>query len=460
MELDLAQRLVKTAVVFPPNLLQHPEAAQFVTESIQRGLKAIVRLRPSQLLDFSELIATLTYRGADVEVIVSQPLTEKILQPRREIKLPNFKTVFVPTRAHDPILLFDSLPFSWRLSVEVLSCLPENQSGALSPDELFLMMNSLGQRVRPYVEIDRNLNGIVPGADLNDHLRFSFSAKAGNESEIDLSVIIAIDDTAGFFDGTLEALKSQSVSTSKFEICFGLDNVNDEKVEELADWSRQSGLNVRAFELPKGYAKPAGRKSQCWNLAISHARGSRLVVLQSDLLLQSDLTLRKNFIATSSSVLVSQRIQKYIDVRSTSPSVALTLRHYFDLAGFSEAVQEPGIEFDFLIWKSEQLGYVARERNWATSERDIATPSLSRRQRNAKTLAVQRFYLCTLNADVFKTNYEWLGTQRILRRVYNVFAQSSMTATLKAFTRTLNTKLKSATLDRKLRSARSQGGVA
>ena len=68
---DSAQQRLKTAIVFAPNFLLHPEAAQFANDVASRGLKSIVRLRPEQLETFSELIATLTYRETDFEVIVS-----------------------------------------------------------------------------------------------------------------------------------------------------------------------------------------------------------------------------------------------------------------------------------------------------------------------------------------------------------------------------------------------------
>lgn len=281
-ELDLALKRQKTAAVFPPNFLQHPEAAAFISETTARNLHAIVRLRPNQLILFSELIANLEYRDASFEVVVSEPLAERVLTSRRAF--PAFKTVVVPTRVYDPALLFDSLPFSWRRSIEILAPVSEpdqRDTSTLGADETYLALKSIGARAQAYAEFDRASRGVVPGS--SDRLRFEYKALGFDENAITLSVLLAFDKSTSF-DSLLNAFRKQVLSKQRFELVFAFDRLNDDVVEKLSEWARESGLTVRGFEMARGWTEPLARRSQAWNLAATEARGSSIFVVASDFL--------------------------------------------------------------------------------------------------------------------------------------------------------------------------------
>jgi len=403
-ELDLAQRNLKTAVVFPPNFLHHPEAAQFVSDAVARGLRAVVRLRPEQLLPLGELISTLSYRDAEFEMIVSEPIPSKVLNRRRASAGPSFKTVFIPTRAYDPTLLLESMPLSWRRSVEVLAPLSQEwQTSALTPDEVFLFLSSVAndRRIRPYAEFDRRPQGLIPGAAAcGDPRRFSFRALGANDESLRLTLgfVISSSDTT-VLERQLVALKSQTYARQKFEIVFAFERVSDEVIEHFKVWAGESGLTIHGLELSACWGDPAPRKSQALNLVASYARGSMLLFLDEtvpaiDLLSQvaRDLEAQKRVTIPNS--------------KTSSLSVAMSLEHYFDCGGFSEAIQHPGFEIDSLVWKSRQL--VA----------DRALTATSREQSRKQRLSAQEFYLCTLSPDVFRANFALMGPAFQARRLF------------------------------------------
>ncbi len=427
-ELDLAQRNLKTAVVFPPNFLQHAEAASFVTDVISRGLQAIVRLRPEQLTLFRELIATLEYRGATFEVIVSQPIPEKVLKLRAGQTFPAFKTVFVPLADYDPRLLLESVPLSWRRNLEILSALPAVQKSALSPDQMFLFLRSISDSivVHPYNELDRRPLGLIPGAaSAVDSARFSFLALGANDDTIRLSAIFAVsnvDDVAGL-ERQMSAFKNQTLARQKFEIILVFDRVNDETVERLRVWANESGLTVQAFDLGACWGDLAPRISQAWNLAALYARGPSLVFL-------NDLTPNAELLAQVSRTLSIEAAVKIAGAGGSpdTPAFGVTLQHYFDLGGFAEALQDSRYAIHFLLWKSARLGVVASEINLQS-----AGPVTTERRRVPNNpLGAQLFYLCTLSEDVYRSHFALMGAGFSLRRVFAVLGTSSLIQYLKS----------------------------
>lgn len=428
-QLDLAQRALKTAVVVPPNFLHHPESPQFVSEIAARGLQAIVRLRPEQLLLFSELIATLEYRGATFEVVVSEPLPDRVLGRGRAMAgggfsfgraWPAFKTVFVPSRRWDPEMLFESMPFSWRRGAELLAPIPGHQAEALSADELYLFLKRV-PALKPYAEMDRIPVGRDPALAMLHPVRFSSQAAHADERTIRLSVIALISkDTR--VDDLLASFRTQTLGRDRFEILFAFDRVSDDTVERVAAWSRASGVSASGLELPRRWGQPTVRTAEGWNLVAHHARGTMLLFVTT--VSGPDLFSTYMRELDAHRLVVSPKMSSgFVDARPLA--FGLTLRHYFDIGGFAEAVQHDGFEFEFVVWKSRRIGVDVFELDagiGSLAARGAERSKLKRAVNRRHARSAQEFFICTLAPDVFERNYDLMGSGFYWRRCLRAVA--------------------------------------
>ena len=434
-DLDLARAAMKTTVVFPPNFLHHPEAAQFISDVVARDLAVIVRLRPEQLILFSELIATLQYRGASFEVVVSRPLPARVLGRGLAMagggvpfarSFPAFKTLFVPTREFDAGLLFESLPFAWRRDAEVLVPMPGVQAGALSADELFVFTRRV-TGLRRYVELDRIPVGLVPRNGLGSTpVRFSYRAPGATENAVRFSAV-AVLGSESRTDEWLAAVSAQSMPSSDHEIIFALDRVSDESVESLSAWAKASGRNISAIALGRCWGEPSLRVSQGWNLAATYARGSSIAFLN---FATPAKDLGPDVFSTIARSLETRRLSlwpKFVGgLRSTdSLACGMTLRHYFDIGGFAEALQHSGFEIEFARWKSVRAGVPPFEIPMGGSVSVSASAqAVSPKMHFDRKLALsaQEFFVCTLDPEVFETHFELMGARPRVRRLMKAVA--------------------------------------
>ena len=371
-----------------------------------------MRIRPEQLVASSELLATLEYRTALFEVVVSAPLSAAVLKAR---SLPVFKTVFVPSRAFDPTLLYDSLPFSWRTSLEVMAPLPAVFDDAMSADELFLWMSRRQfptvRPLHPYADFSRSARNHVPG-HLADIAVTGAADRDATAIDIRLSVALAVSaSSVARMLAQLEPLIAQALERTTFEIVIACDRVSDDVIESLMRWSRErADLFVQILRLPDCWGNTGLRLSEAFNLAALAARGSRLMFLSPAFPVNHDLLSRCSQITAPIAVLTV--------AGSTDRAMVMTSRHYFEIAGFSESQQQSGFEFEFALWKSARIG---RERDVLILPAADSTPrpsqtKLKRTRRFA--LSAQDFYFSTLDPDVYTSHYVLMGDHRVLRRLF------------------------------------------
>jgi hypothetical protein len=402
-ELDQAALRCAAVVVFPPNFLNHPEASQFCAEVARHGMRALVRIRPAQLLTSSELLATLEYRLATFEVVVCSPIPMAVLKAR---SLPNFKTVFVPSQAFDPTLLYDSLPFSWRASLEVMAPLPAVFEDALGPDDLFLWMSSMPRSLPADSDVNRAVVGRLPGAVAD----LVFSSGDELAHELRLTVVLAV-----------------------------------------------SAGSVQILRLPECWGDPGPRMAEAFNLAALYARGSQILFLNPEFTLGRELlsTCLPNLsdnVATN--VLPSAPPLVVLATRgSTVRALLMSVRHYFNIDGFSRSLQSTGFELEFALWKSAKIGIKAEEIEVIPEE---GSPELTRvkvKSTLRRILSAQEFYLSTLDADVYRTHFAMMGSNPRLRQIYDSFTRASLIQSVISFSRRLTDRARAQRVQSAMRVA-------
>jgi hypothetical protein len=451
-ELDQAALRCAAVVVFPPNFLNHPEASQFCAEVARHGMRALVRIRPAQLLTSSELLATLEYRLATFEVVVCSPIPMAVLKAR---SLPNFKTVFVPSQAFDPTLLYDSLPFSWRASLEVMAPLPAVFEDALGPDDLFLWMSSMPRSLPADSDVNRAVVGRLPGAVAD----LVFSSGDELAHELRLTVVLAVSaGTVAQMLTHLESLISQSLERHFFEIVIACDRISHDVVETIVRWSRErDDMSVQILRLPECWGDPGPRMAEAFNLAALYARGSQILFLNPEFTLGRELlsTCLPNLsdnVATN--VLPSAPPLVVLATRgSTVRALLMSVRHYFNIDGFSRSLQSTGFELEFALWKSAKIGIKAEEIEVIPEE---GSPELTRvkvKSTLRRILSAQEFYLSTLDADVYRTHFAMMGSNPRLRQIYDSFTRASLIQSVISFSRRLTDRARAQRVQSAMRVA-------
>lgn len=391
-ELDRAAQRCASTVVFPPNFLNHPEAAQFCFETSRRGLTPLVRLRPAQLVSMSELLSTLEYRGAKFEVVVAEAIPAAALESRLD-----FKTVFIPSTLHDPALLFDSIPFTWRRGLKVLAPFASTFEHALSVDELYLFAQERKLKVDP--ALARETLGKIPSAR-ETHVRMT-----GFADDIRYSVILAARSEADLAR-TLEALESQSMESKFFEVIVACDRVSDEFIESI-----KTKANMQILRLPECWGEPSFRQAQAFNLAAASARGSRLLFLSEAFPVERDLLTR-----------CARRTDAFVKLDSRSHDKParcahlMTLKHYFESGGYPES-EHNGFEFDLAERKSQPTLWVLGE----TDKAETPVPALTPKASSQRAKAAQDVFLMTLDREFYRAHFAMMGSRPMLRRFFMWF---------------------------------------
>lgn len=386
-ELDQAAQACATTVVFPPNFLNHPEASQFCFETSRRGLTPLVRIRPTQLVSMSELLSTLVYRRAKFEVIVAEAIPTKALGSRLD-----FKTVLMPSTLIEPSILFDSIPFSWRVGMEVVAPLAQNFEHALSADEVFLFASE--RKLRPYSEHQRATMGKIPGAVAK------LERITGQSDDIRMSVVIAAHQDSDLRK-TLEALDTQSMEKKFFEVIVVCDRVSDEFIESVRAYT-----NLQLFRQPECWGEIAFRQAEAFNLAATHARGSQLLFLSEGFAVERDLLTR---CAQLSEPFV--KIDSRSDDAPTRCALLMSLKHFFKFGGFA-TTDHTGFEFELFETKAPAIP-------WVIGDLDKAdVPATSPKYSSMRALAAQDMFLTTLNKEFYQKNYALMGARPWLRRTF------------------------------------------
>lgn len=374
-ELDRAAAACATTLVFPPNFLHHAEASSFVNEARRRGIGSTVRIRPSQLMVSSELLAELDWRGAKFEVIVSHALPIEI----GSMPL-SFSVVMIPSRLVDPSILLDSLPLSWRRSVSVLAPLPSVFADALSPDELFLFMSR--HKLAAAVDDSRSVLGTLPGSAP------TVIRDASSESTR-VSLAFAWDGRAPL---PLEEIASQSLEPQFYEVVVACDRVSDEAFDGLLEWHRrhpQIGLQI--LKLADVWGAPAFRLAEAFDLAATRARGGAVVFVMPG--------------AAVARTLLGDALALDGIERITPDILFMTLKQYFAIGGFSRAASS--FAFDLAQWKSTR----------------VAPPSLPSKISAERIRDAREFYYLTLDPQVYQALYSVLGEGRWFRRAISFVAR-------------------------------------
>ncbi len=390
-ELDRATFACAKTIVFPPNFLNHPEAAQFCFEASRRGLTPLVRLRPSQLASHSELLSTLEYRNARFEVVVTEAIPEVALESSLD-----FKCVLIPSSLVDANLLYDSLPFAWRRGLEVLTPFSSSFEFALTPDDVFLFVAN--RRLRPYQELFRETIGSMPG------VRETLLYKSGHDQKIETSVVVAVRNESEITK-TIKGLDDQSIAREKFEIIIACDRVSDEFLESV-----NAKSNVQILKLAECWGEPGFRQAQAFNIAARYARGSRLLFLSENFPVERELLKR-----------CAERSEPFLKIdsrRSDQPTLCahlISLREFFALGGFIETEQTG---FEFL-----QLECKAAPTLWVLGDTDKAdVQALAPKVTPLRRKAAQDFYLTTLDHDFYRQNFALMGPQPFARKLYSWLA--------------------------------------
>jgi hypothetical protein len=438
-ELDSAVLACATTIVFPPNFLNHPEAAQFCAEVSRRGLKTLIRIRPSQLISMSELISTLEYRSASFEVIVSEAIPKVALNSRV-----SFKTILVPSREIDPAILLDAVPFAWRSNLEILSPLPSVFDHALSPDQLYLFLTSQPRPLRAYSEIARSIAGRIPGAKAE-----LVVSRTGNDVRLSCILAISSGDSLEESLTRLANLAAQTLETRFFEVCVVCDRISDAVAEGLLEWAQQNtAMHVQILRLPKCWGDRSFRRAQAFNLAAVHARGSQYLFLSNQFPIEPDL-LEK----------CSQRPDVYLALESrlsekpARKALLMSARHFFNINGFSE-LEQSDFEFDLAGWKSARIGIVVSESLMGNVDKlgqpvETTAPksSLARRK------SAQGFFVSTLDPVVYNSLYDSMGTRPRLRRLFHMIATPTLAQVSVRLVRHLMSRADAVRLRRSMRVA-------
>jgi hypothetical protein len=389
-ELDRAALACAATIVFPPNFLNHPEAAQFCFETSRRGLTPLVRVRPSQLVTMNELLSTLEYRRAEFEVIVAEAIPLKAISSRLQ-----FKTVFIPSKLIDPVLLFDSIPFPWRKGLEVLAPFASTFEHALSADEIYLFTRN--RHVTPYAQGGRQTIGTIPGA------RDTVVIESDETNEIRFSVIVAAHHDLDV-SKILEALDAQSMESKFFEVIVVCDRVSDEFIESLKFKS-----NAQVIRLADCWGVPAFRLARAFNAGAASARGARLLFLSENFPIERELLAR-----------CAQRPEPFVKLDSRAvdqPSRRahlMTIHSYFELGGYPEA-ENNGFEFDMMEHKASPTAWVLGDVDKAEAPVRAIAPKAS----PMRVRAAQDFYFMTLDQDFYRSHFAIMGSRAFLRRAFS-----------------------------------------
>ena len=404
VELDRAAQRCASSVVFPPNFLNHPEAAQFCYEVARRGFSSLVRLRPSQLVAQSELLSTLEYRGARFEVVVAEAIPLTAISSRFD-----FRCVFVPSRLVDPVLLFDSVPFTWRKDLSVLAPLPSTFASALSCDELYLFTQS---RPAPAYH-GRAVHGTIPGSPESVLVPGSYPDKKvpGSKTAVlepgtFLSVVVAANRETDI-PALLAALAQQSYGS--FEIIVVCDRVSDEVVESLS-----SLTSLQVVRLPECWGDVAFRQAEAFNLAALYARGTSILFLSEGFPLERELL---NRCSTRTETFV--RLDSRSNEKSARCAHLMTLQYFFSVGGYA-LTDHNGFEFASF---ERAAGTVA---HWVLGDVDKAetpVPSLPPKRTKMHMLAARDFYHSTLDSDFYRANFSMMGGRVFLRRLISLFGR-------------------------------------
>jgi hypothetical protein len=403
-ELDRAAFRCAKTIVFPPNFLNHPEAAQFCFETSRRGLAPLVRLRPIQLVKMSELLSTLEYRGAKFEVMVAEAIPRQAVSSRFD-----FKTVLIPSSLIDPALLFDSIPFTWRKGLEVLAPFTSTFEHALSPDELSLFAQS--RKLKSYEDFSRETIGTVPSA------REIVARTTGRAEEIRYSVIVAAHRDSDL-SKILAALDAQSMEAKFFEVIVACDRVSDDFVESV-----KTKANIQIVRLPECWGQPVFRQAQAFDLAATYARGSRLLFLSEKFPLERDLLMR-----------CAQRTEPFVKLDSRSVDQParcahlMTLKHYFEVGGYSET-EHNGFEFNLVEWKSKPALWVLGDVDKAESPVAPIAPKRS----PMRAHAAQDFFLMTLDREFYRAHFSMMGSRPVLRKIFAFISALGFLQYVRAF---------------------------
>jgi len=351
-----------------------------------------VRIRPSQLVSMNELLSTLEYRKAKFEVIVAEAIPAKALESRV-----SFKTVLLPSKLVEPSLLFDSIPFAWRVGMEVFTPLPANFEHALSADEVYLFTRE--RKIRPYFEQQRATEGKIPGAP------FKVERLTGQSDAIRMSVVIAANRETDLRK-TLEAFDTQSMEKKFFELIIVCDRVSDEFVESIRAYT-----NIQILRLPECWGEIPFRQAEAFNLAAIQARGSHLIFITEGFPVERDLLSR-----------CAKRPEPIVKIESrtteapTTFALLMTLQHYFDVGGFT-STDHNGFEFHGIESRSPLATWILGD---VDRENVAATPQKYSRMR---ALAAQDQFLTTLNNAFYESNYVYMGSRPWVRRIFRLVAK-------------------------------------